>query len=158
MHPPAVRAVPGLCSCTDQDAKPPTILDAGLASPGAMRKPSGHVLTKSDRYCTSTNAAHKSLRQVPISKMAALLSRWGYTQICVARGIVALGSEDEAAIELELWYSESTDKYCIFISKAAGVGQAVCKVINVFTLHFQKCSDKIKTFFTKKSKFHFVQY
>ena len=31
IHPPAVRAVPGLCSCTNQDAKPPTILDAGLA-------------------------------------------------------------------------------------------------------------------------------
>ena len=27
-----------------------------------------------------------------------------------------------------------------------------------FTLHFQKCTDKIKTLLTNKSKFHFVQY
>ena len=31
MHPPTVMAVPGLSSCTDQDVKPPTFLDTGLA-------------------------------------------------------------------------------------------------------------------------------
>ena len=54
MHPPTVMAVPELSSCTDQDVKPPTFLDTGLAwsqaAPGARRKPSGHVLKKSDRY------------------------------------------------------------------------------------------------------------
>ena len=54
MHPPTVMAVPGLSSCTDQDVKPPTFLDTGLAwsqaVPRARRKPSGHVLKKSDRY------------------------------------------------------------------------------------------------------------
>ena len=82
----------------------------------------------------------------------------GYIQICVVRGIVTWGSVGEAGRELQLWYSGSKNKYCIFISKTAGVGQAVCKVINVFTLHFQKCTDKIKTVLTKQSKFHFVQY
>ena len=55
IHLPTVRAVPGLSSCTDQDGKPPTFLDTGLAwsraAPGARRKPSGQlILTKSDRY------------------------------------------------------------------------------------------------------------
>ena len=39
-----------------------------------------------------------------------------------------------------------------------GDDMTVCKVIDVFTLHFQKCTDKIKALLTKTSKFHFVQY
>ena len=54
IHPPTVREVLGLFRCTDQDGKPPTFLDTRLAwsryAPGTRRKPSGHVLTKSDRY------------------------------------------------------------------------------------------------------------
>ena len=86
------------------------------------------------------------------------LSEFGFTQICVARGTVSWGSEDNAAGELQLWYRECDNNYCLRPSKTAGDDRAVCKVIDVFTLHFQKCTDKIKTLLTKKSKFHFVQY
>ena len=82
------------------------------------------------------------------------INRLGYTQICVARGTVARKGVGDAAGELQLWYRERSDEYCFYFSKTAGHGWVVCKVyIGVFTLHFQKCSDK-----TKKSKFHFVQY
>ena len=83
----------------------------------------------------------------------------GYTQICVARGSVSWGSKDnDEARQLQLWYREWDNKYYLYASKTAGDDMAVCKVIDVFTLHFQKCTDKIKTLLTKKSKFHFVQY
>ena len=88
-----------------------------------------------------------------------LLSRYGHTQICVARGSVSWGSKyDEAAGEVQLWYNVSENNYYLRASKKAGDDRMVCKVIDVFTLHFQKCTDKIKTLLTKKSKFHFVQY
>ena len=86
------------------------------------------------------------------------LSQLGWTQICVVRGTLLWGSEDDAAGELQLWYNESTNKYCLYTSNTAGDGMVVCKVIDVFTFHFQKCTDKIRTLLTKKSKFHFVQY
>ena len=77
----------------------------------------------------------------------------------MARGIVSWGSEDGAAGELELWYDESRNEYSICTIKMPEIGgEMVCKVIDVFTLCFQKCTDKIKTLLTKKSKFHFVQY
>ena len=89
----------------------------------------------------------------------SLLSRGGFTQICVARGSVSWGSKDnDEAGELQLWCNETDNHYYLYASKTAGVDLAVCKVIDVFTLHFQKCTDKIKTLLTKKSKFHFVQY
>ena len=82
------------------------------------------------------------------------LSLEGYTQICVARGSVSWGSKDnDEAGELQLWCDESNNKYCLYASKTARDDMGVCKV---FTLHFQKCTDKIKTLLTKKSKFHFV--
>ena len=95
---------------------------------------------------------------LPINKMADLLSLSGFTQICVAHGIVSWGSGDNAAGELQLWYRERDNNYCIKARKTAGVDILVCKVIDVFTLHFQKCCDKIKKLLTKKSKFHFTQY
>ena len=99
---------------------------------------------------------------LPINKMAfwlGELSRLGYTQICVAHGIVSWGSKDDgAAGELQLWYHERNNHYRLYASNTAGLDMTVCKVIDVFTLHFQKCTDKIKTLLTKKSKFHFVQY
>ena len=98
---------------------------------------------------------------LPINKMANLLSVLslsGCTQICVARGSVLWGIKDnDAAGELQLWYDERNNYYYLYASNAAG-HDLVCKVIDVFTLHFQKCTDKIKTLLTKKSKFHFVQY
>ena len=100
---------------------------------------------------------------LPINKMASnwlsRLSKLGYTQICVAHGIVSWGSKDnDAAGELQLWCRKSDNAYYLYASNTAGHETAVCKVIDVFTLHFQKCTDKIKTLLTKKSKFHFVQY
>ena len=93
------------------------------------------------------------------NKMADWLSRLtlsGYTQICVARGSVSWGSKDnDEAGELQLWYDERNNYYYLYASNTAG-HEMVCKVIDVFTLHFQKCTDKIKTLLTKKSKFHFV--
>ena len=87
------------------------------------------------------------------------LIRNGYTQICVARGIVSWGSKDnDEAGELQLWYRETDKYYDLYASNTKGDDILVCKVIDVFTLHFQKCTDKIKTLLTKKSKFHFVQY
>ena len=87
------------------------------------------------------------------------LSLTGFTQICVARGSVSWGSKDDGAEgELQLWYHERNNRYRLYASSTAGLDMTVCKVIDVFTLHFQKCSDKIKTLLTKKSKFLFVQY
>ena len=75
----------------------------------------------------------------------------------MAHGVVSLGSEDnEAAGELQLWYRERDNYYCLYASNTAGHVAVVCKVIDVFSLYFQKCTDKIKTLLTKKSKFHFV--
>ena len=89
----------------------------------------------------------------------ASLSRWGYTQICVARGSVSWGSKDnDEAGELQLWYRERDNDYYLYAGKTAEWATVVCKVIDVFTLHFQKYTDKIKTLLTEKSKFHFVQY
>ena len=91
--------------------------------------------------------------------MASLLSELGFTQICVARGTVSWESEDnDEAGELQLRYRERDNNYYIEARKTAGGDVMVCKVIDVFTLHFQKCTDKIKTLLTEKSKFHFVQY
>ena len=88
---------------------------------------------------------------------------YNYTHICVARGNVSWGpswrSKDNAAAgELQLWYRKRDNDYYLYASKTTGDCMKVCKVIDVFTLHFQKCTDKIKTLLTKKSKFHFVQY
>ena len=99
---------------------------------------------------------------LPINKMVDWLSSLslnGFTQICVARGNVSWTSKDnDAAGELQLWYRERDNGYRIYASKTAVDAIPVCRVIDLFTLHFQKCSDKIKTLLTKKSKFHFVQY
>ena len=96
-----------------------------------------------------------------LSRLSRLrwLSLSGFTQICVLRGKVSWGSEDDdAAGELQLWYRELGYHYRLYASNTKRGDILVCKVIDVFTLHFQKCPDKIKTLFTKKSKFHFVQY
>ena len=62
----------------------------------------------------------------------------------MARGIVSWGSEDnDEAGELQLWYHERDNHYWLYASKTAGVDILVCKVFDVFTLHFQKCTDKI---------------
>ena len=99
---------------------------------------------------------------LPKNKMAfwrSWLSQCGFTQICVARGSVSWGTKDnDAAGELQLWCHERDNNYGLYASKTAGDDMMVCKVIDVFTLHFQKCTDKIKALLTKKSKFHFVQY
>ena len=69
------------------------------------------------------------------------------------------GSKDnDEAAELQLWYDEMDNDYCINARKTTRADKMVCKVIDVFTLHFQKYTDKIKTLLTEKSKFHFVQY
>ena len=98
---------------------------------------------------------------LPINKMAGFLCWNGYTQICMARGTLSRGSEDnDEAGELQLSCHERNNNYFInyVTRKRASCALLVCKVIDVFTLHFQKYTDKIKTLLTKKSKFHFVQY
>ena len=68
----------------------------------------------------------------------SVLSRSGYTQICVARGIVSWGSKDnDEAGELQLWYRERDNDYCLYVSNSAG-DDLVCKVIDVFTLSLPK--------------------
>ena len=86
--------------------------------------------------------------------MASVLNRVGFTQIGVARGTVAKTGVGDAEGELQLWYKEGSNEYRIKASKTAkgARGVVVCKVIDVFTqIHFQKCTDKIKTLLTKKS-------
>ena len=87
------------------------------------------------------------------------LLRAHFTQIYVLRGILlSWGSEDDVPGQLQLWYNERISKYYIRVKATYyNVDKAVCKV-DVFTLHFEKCTDKIKTLLTKKSKFHFIQY
>ena len=79
---------------------------------------------------------------LPINKMAGWLSQlseWGFTQICVAHGIVSWGSEDnDAAGELQLWYDEGDNLYRLYASNTAGLDRVVCKVIDVFTLSLPK--------------------
>ena len=59
------------------------------------------------------------------------LSKLGFTQICMARGTVSWGSKDnDAAGELQLWYREGDNAYCLYASKAAGddmMVSVVCK-------------------------------
>ena len=82
---------------------------------------------------------------LPINKMDVwlnVLSREGYTQSCVARGSVSWESEDDyAAGELQLWYREGDNNYCLYPRKTAAGGYVVCKVIDVFSLHFQKSTQ-----------------
>ena len=112
-------------------------------------------------------AFYHEVYTLPLNKMgvgasinAFRLSREGFTEICAARGNVSWGSKDNdpAPGELQLWYRERDNKYYINATKMLKGDALVCKVIDVFTLHFQKCTDKIKTLLTTKSKFHFVQY
>ena len=66
-------------------------------------------------------------------------SRLGYTQIkliCVAHGTVSWGSKDnDAAGELQLYHERDND-YFLYASKTPRDDRLVCKVIDVFTLHF----------------------
>ena len=64
--------------------------------------------------------------------MASWLSQFGFTQVCVARGIVSWGSEDGAAGELQLWYHEDSNQYRM-CGETADYNIVVCKVIDVFT-------------------------
>ena len=67
-----------------------------------------------------------------------------YTDFCGTWNRV-MGSNDDAAGELEIWYHERKNVYLIYAGNTEGDGMVVCKVIDVLTLHFQKCTDKIKT-------------
>ena len=72
-----------------------------------------------------------------MNKMASWLSelsRFGFTQICVARGTVSWGSEgNDAAGELQLWCREGDSHYCLYASKTAEYDMMVCKVIDVYS-------------------------
>ena len=71
--------------------------------------------------------------------MAGWLSREGYAQICVARGIVSWGSEgNDAAGGLQLWYNAGYNRYCLYTRKTARDEKEVCKVIDVFILFTSK--------------------
>ena len=72
---------------------------------------------------------------LPIKKMAdrlsLQLSRLGWTEICVARGRVSWGSKDDAARELQLWYRESDNSYCINAGQTGYM--AVRRVFDVYS-------------------------
>ena len=75
------------------------------------------------------------------------LSRSGFTQICVARGSVSWGSKDDgAAGELQLWYHEVIDDYCLYASNTAGVDMLVCKVIDVLLFTSKSALTKSKRY------------
>ena len=78
---------------------------------------------------------------LPINKMAywhSWLSQSGYTQICVARGSVSWGSNDnDEAGELQLWNRERDNDFFLYACNTAG-DDLVCKVIDVFTLSLPK--------------------
>ena len=63
----------------------------------------------------------------------SVLSRSGFTQICVARGSVSWESKDnDATGELQLWCDERDNNYCLYASKTAGDDMTVCNApINV---------------------------
>ena len=75
------------------------------------------------------------------------LSREGFTQICVARGSVSWGSEDnDEAGELQLWCHERNNRYCFYASKTAGDDMAVCKVIDVLLFTSKSALTKSKRY------------
>ena len=94
---------------------------------------------------------------LPLNKMADWSRLSGYTPICAAHGTESWVSEDdEAAGVLQLWYNERENDYRIYVSNTeADYGMVVCNVIDVFTLHFQKCTDKIKTLLIKEVEISF---
>ena len=47
--------------------------------------------------------------------MASVLNRVGFTQIGVARGTVAKTGVGDAEGELQLWYKEGSNEYCITV-------------------------------------------
>ena len=56
--------------------------------------------------------------------------KWsGFTPICVARGNVSWGGKDDKDGELQLWYQERDNNYCLYASKIEGDKKAVCKVM-----------------------------
>ena len=66
------------------------------------------------------------------------LSRRGFTQICVAHGIVSWWSEDNyEARELQLWYREMDNCYRLYASNTAGV-----ILVYVKLLMFLLCTSK----------------
>ena len=77
-----------------------------------------------------------------------LLSQLGFTQICVARGSVSWGSEDnDEAGELQLWCRESDNNYCLYASKTARrINMAVCKVIDVLLFTSKSSLTKSKRY------------
>ena len=79
--------------------------------------------------------------------LLSLRSRSGFTQICVAHGIVSWGSKDnDAAGELQLWYREWDNNYCLIASKTAGVDLRVCKVIDVLLFTSKSALTKSKRY------------
>ena len=66
------------------------------------------------------------------SRGLSWLTESGYTQTCMARGTVTWKSKDHAARELQLWYHERDDDYCLYACKTARDDMVVCEVINVF--------------------------
>ena len=75
------------------------------------------------------------------------LSLSGFTQICVARGSVSWGSKDnDAAGELQLWYREMDNNYCLYASKTTGGDMAVCKVIDVLLFTSKSALTKSKRY------------
>ena len=94
------------------------------------------------------------------------VSQMGYTQLCVVVGTVSLRGKKDGAGELQFWYRERfKDSRILHASRTAGHEKMVpvCELLmslrNTLSLpRLSKQNQQIKTFSTKKSKFHFVQY
>ena len=94
-------------------------------------------------YVLATGAIFSRMRAwgrgaLPINKMADWLSQINqlyYRQICVARGSVSWGGKDNwAAGELQLWYREMDNYYCLYARPTAGDDMAVCINLLMFLL------------------------
>ena len=77
----------------------------------------------------------------------SLLSQRGFTQSCVAHGIVSWGSKDnDVAGELQLWDHEMANYHYLYASNTAGVDMLVCKVIDVLLFTSKSALTKSKRY------------
>ena len=103
-----------------------------------------HVIATDILFLSSN---HRSVQFLYLAASLSWVTKWRYTQICVAHGIVSWGSKDnDEAGELQLWCHERDNKYCLYASKTAGDDMAVCKVIDVLLFTSKSALTKSKRY------------